>query len=353
MTTLPGWRVPAAAPGALEDCCLVVPTYDRHDEVLRLLRNLLRIPDPPAEVVVVDGHPSRELGRILRDWTGVNPAPFDLVYVESPPGLTRQRNVGVDISSRDLVFFLDDDAVPLAGYFAEIRRAFAADRNQVVGGIAGCVLNEMDRPVARRWRLRFALRLVPRIPPMIYHPSGTHTPRGLLKPFTGLRPIDVMPGCAWTFRRDVFCLHRFSCFFQGYSQGEDLEMSLRVGKHWRFLCCGDARILHLPAAQGRPVSYTRGRMEMRNRHFIWKRHSPDAAPRHVAAFWLDTALLVAMDLAWFVARPWKLRPIGHAVGTIREMFDCLIRPPKFEEPPARREYVLAPARDLEFARRAE
>jgi GT2 family glycosyltransferase len=356
MTTLSGWRAASSRSGALDDCCLVIPTYSRHVEIVRLLDALIALADVPAEVVVVDGHPSRELGRILREWSAANPAPFELIYVESPPGLTRQRNIGVDISTREYVFLLDDDAVPLPGYFSETRRVFEADHERRVGGIAGCVINEMERPVARRWQLRFALGLVPRLDPMIYHPSGTHTPRSLLKPFSGVRRIDVMPGCAWTFRREVFETERFSTFFQGYSQGEDLEMSLRVGRSWTILCCGDARILHLPGAHGRPVSYTRGRMEMRNRHFVWKRHSPTAAPRHVAAFWLDTFLLVAMDVAWFCVRPWKVQPLGHALGTIREMATCLAGPPRFEEPPACREYRLdaagVPAREF-AARRAE
>ena len=349
ISALPGWRIRSAQPGALDDCCLVVATHNRRDEVLRLLESLLGIADPPGEVVIVDGHPGAALGGALREWVDAHSLPFELAYAESPAGLTLQRNAGVDLSTREYVFFLDDDAVPLEGYFSEMRRIFESDRERRIGGVAGCVMNEMDRPIARRWRLRFALGLVPRLEPMVYHPSGTHTPRGLLKPFSGVRRIDVMPGCAWTFRRQVFDYDRFSCFFQGYSQGEDLEMSLRVGKRWTLLCCGEARILHLPAAHGRPVSYTRGRMEMRNRYFVWKRHTPDAAFRYVAAFWLDTALLIAMDLAWFCARPWRLEALGHAAGTVLEMAAVLASPPRFEEPPVRRQYVLAADADREVA----
>ena len=348
MTKLSGWREAGSGRGVLADCTLVVATYDRHAEVFRLLEALLAIPDAPGEVVLADGHPSRSLAAELARWLEPRAVPFDCVYVESPPGLTRQRNVGVDVSSRRYVFFLDDDAVPLAGYFREMQRVFEEDRALRIGGIAGCVLNEMDRPLAGRWRLRFALGIVPRIEPMIYYPSGTHVPRSVLKPFSGVRTIDVMPGCAWTFRRDVFGKERFSCFFEGYSQGEDLEMSLRVGRRWKLVCCGDARILHLPAGHGRPVSYTRGVMEMRNRYFIWKRHTPRPAARHTASFWMDTALLVAMDLAWFCVRPWKFQPLGHAAGTLRELWRCLRCPPRFDEPPARREYMLDAAAEPEL-----
>jgi GT2 family glycosyltransferase len=340
ITALPGWRFTGTGRGTLGDCSLVVATYDRGVELMRLMNSLVSLPDQPGEVVIVDGHPTAAFSAALRYWAENNAVPFDICYVESPPGLTRQRNVGVDISSREYLFFLDDDAIPLNGYFEEMRRVFRDDREKKVGGLAGCVINEMDRPIPRRWRLRFALGLVPRMEPMVYCPSGTHTPRGLLKPFSGVRKIDVMPGCAWTFRREIFETDRFSCFFEGYSQGEDLEMSLRVGRRWVCLCCGDARILHLPGGGGRPASFKRGQMEMRNRYFIWKRHTPRPGFRHAAAFWLDTAFLVAMDVAWFCARPWRLEPLGHACGTLRELGRCLIRPPRFEEPPARREYVL-------------
>jgi GT2 family glycosyltransferase len=354
MTKLSGWRAAGQKRGAIESCSLVVATYDRHAEVFRLLEALLQLPDVPGEVVVVDGHPSRRLGMELTRWLESRVVAHDLVYVESPPGLTRQRNVGVDVSTRPLVFFLDDDAVPQPGYFREVARVFENDREAGIGGVAGCVLNEMDRPLARRWQLRFALGIVPRIEPMIYYPSGTHVPRSVLKPFSGVRAVDVMPGCAWTFRREVFETERFSCFFEGYSQGEDLEMSLRVGRQWKLVCCGDARILHLPAGHGRPVSYTRGVMEMRNRYFIWRRHTPRPAARYVASFWADTALLVAMDVAWFCARPWKVQPLGHAAGTLRELWRCMRLPPRFEEPPVRREYMLAAAAEPELtAGRAE
>jgi GT2 family glycosyltransferase len=340
MTTLSGWRTIRRAEGALEECGVIIPTFERHAELMRLLDGLVSMPDAPSEVVVVDGCPVAEFSEGLRAWTEERPLRFDFIYVESPAGLTLQRNVGADISTREFLFFLDDDAIPLPGYFREMLRVFGEDRGCKVGAVAGCVINEMDKPVARRWRLRFLLGIVPRIEPMIYYPSGTHVPRSLLKPFSGVRHVDVMPGNAWTFRREVFEHDRFSGFFEGYSQGEDLEMSLRVGRRWDLVCSGDAHIIHLPGPDGRPASYDRGRMEMRNRFFIWRRHTPRPELKHAISFWVDTGLLIAMDVAWFAARPWVVEPLGHALGTLYEMARCLTNPPRFEEPPPRREYRL-------------
>src|SRR5690606_34581860 len=106
--------------------------------------------------------------------------------------------------------------------------------------------------------------IMPRIPPMRYHESGTTMPKVMMKPFSGTYPVDFLTGCTFSFRREVLERHRFSEFFAGYSQGEDLEMSLRVGRHWRLVCAGDARIIHNKAKEGRPGSFLKGKMDVRN-----------------------------------------------------------------------------------------
>jgi GT2 family glycosyltransferase len=345
MERLRGWRIAGSAPGALRGASLIVATYKRPDEVIDLLTTLLSQvdlihPDTPDEVVIVDGSPSDALGTRLFKWAGNRDLPFDLAYVRSPAGLTRQRNAGIDVSRGFYVFFLDDDSEPLPGYFREMHRVFTQDQGGRIGALGGSVLNEMDKPIPRRWRWRLRLGLTPPVPPMTYHASGTSTPKGLMKQFHGVRPVDVLPGCAFTFRREVFSGHRFSGFFNGYSQGEDLEMSLRVGREWDVMCCGDAHMLHHPAASGRPASFAKGRMEIRNRFFIWKRHAKHAAVIDRLRFWLDAWFLMAMDLAWFCRRPSKPHSLAHAAGVLWAAVECVFSPPRYQEPPARPVYAV-------------
>jgi len=337
---VPGWSVGRTAEGAFDDCCLVVATYRRPLEVMRLLEILATFPEGPAEVVVVDGASTNQFSESLRAWAHSRRLPFDLIYARSRSGLTYQRNVGIDLSSREYVFYLDDDAEPLSGYFAITRRLFDQDQDHKIGAVAGVVMNEIDKPVVRRWQLRFVLFLVPRIEPMIYHTSGTHVPRSMMKPFSGVRRVDLFPGCAFTLRREVVERERFSEFFDGYSQGEDLEMSLRVRRNWNLVCCGDAQINHYPAPGGRPAGYVRGQMEIRNRIFIWRRYTPDPTALDRIRFWAENAFLLTMDLAWFAVRPWHSYSIAHAGGLITGMFKNFVSPPHYQEPPARRAHAL-------------
>ncbi len=75
----------------------------------------------------MDGSPGPETADAVESWAGENSLPFDLMFVDSPSGLTRQRNVGVDASAAEFVFFLDDDCIPEPGYFSAIRAAMRSD----------------------------------------------------------------------------------------------------------------------------------------------------------------------------------------------------------------------------------
>lgn len=335
---LEGWRKPGSGEDALADCALVVATYKRPKEIVVLLEKLTGLPDPPAEVVVVDGSPDDASGQVVAEWAKKHAPPFELVYVKSPTGLTRQRNVGVDASTKEFVFFLDDDCLPEAGYFREIRDVFRADASGEVGAVCGSIVNEMGKPLSLRWRLRFLLGLVPRGESGKYYPTATSVPRSLVSPFSGIRPVDIVPGGATAYRRAVFDRHRFSEFFSGYAQGEDVEMSLRIGKEQKLVWCGDAHVNHYHAPGGRPTSYQKGRMEVRNRFFIWKRYSPEPTLLDRLRFWLDVAYIGGIDVVTFLLRPNQPWYLSHALGVAGGSFECLIRPPSHQEPRAAREY---------------
>ncbi|HEY9516152.1 MAG TPA: glycosyltransferase [Gemmatimonadaceae bacterium] len=340
LTTLEGWRKPAsqAEEGRLADCSLVIATYKRSVEVCALLRRVQELPDAPAEVVVVDGSPDDATRRAVADWAHTADLRYQLVYVRSPAGLTRQRNVGIDASSGAIVFFLDDDCHPEPGYFRAIHQLYAEDTSGSVGAICGSPVNDMGKRLSFRWRLRLALGISPAGEAGEYMRMGASIPIGSARPFSGARPVAAMPGCTMSFRRAALARHRFSHFFYGYSQGEDLEMSLRVGRDYRVLWCGDAHAIHDHALGGRPASMEKGRMEVRNRYFIWKRHVSDAGVLDRIRFWSDTAYSIAYDLASFATRPTSVAPLRHMAGCLRGALGCIVAPPRHDEPAARREY---------------
>lgn len=341
ITKLPGWCVSGETLGTFQDCSLVVPTYKRQNEVAGLLKAISRLPDRPGEIVVVDGSEDDNTETAIQALTKVQKLKYNLSFVRSPKGLTLQRNVGIDISRGEFIFFLDDDCMPKPGYFSEMRGVFLRDIEKQVGAVTGLIVNEMNRPLPRRWRLRMALGLIPRLPPRIFHPSGTSIPRNTIPCFSGVKPVDIVDGGASAWRRDVFTKQRFSEFFYGYAQGEDMEMSLRIRPQWKILWCGDAHVDHNHAQDGRPTSYTKGFMEVWNRHFIWRRYAPNAKVVDRMRFWMDVLFLIVMDWCWFMCRPTRPEFLRHSLGLAIGAIRCAIAPARYCEPLVRTRYAIA------------
>jgi GT2 family glycosyltransferase len=334
---LDGWRKPGEDSAVLFDCALIVPTYRRPREIIALLNLLTTLPDIPGEVVVVDGSPDDVVNKTISEWAKAQRLQFDLVYVKSPPGLTRQRNVGLDVCSRNFIFFLDDDCLPEPGYFRSIRQVFVDDTRNEIGAVRGFLTNGINKPPTLLWRLRYALKLVPRGEPGQYHACGTSGTWDSVPRFKGIRSIDVLAGGASAYRKEVFQKHRFSEFFYGYAQGEDLEMSRRIARDWKLVVCGDALVdHHHQDTGGRPSGLPRGRMAVRNRYFIWKRHSPGARMIDCARFWGDHLLVFCYYLLGYCRHPSERYFLSYAFGTFYGAVESLIIPPRYEEPPAKK-----------------
>ena len=339
---LTGWRKFSAMPHGLDDCALAIPTYCRPAILLRLLERLVELPDRPGDVVVVDGSPNDEVGRALEAWAKARDLPYDLAYVQSPAGLTLQRNVSIDAAAdKAYIFFLDDDCLPEPGYFRQIRQVFVDDKTGEIGGVRGFLTNGIHLPLTRLWKLRVALGLAKLGAPGKYYDTGSSGSWNAVPTFSGIRPVDVLSGGAAGYRREVFLKHRFSRYFCGYAQGEDMEFSLRIRRDWTLMVCGDAFVYHDHAHGGRPAGFARARMAMRNRYFIWKRYSPQAQVIDQFKFWMDHLLIIAYNLGSFLRAPKEPNLLAYAWGTFYGMIECLLNPPSYDEPPPRKEFEFA------------
>jgi GT2 family glycosyltransferase len=119
---------------------VVIPTYLREQVLLNTLDALLRLPDAPVEMVIVDQTPAHELATQQSLQALADSGAIRWLRLERP-SIPSAMNAGLLAATQPLVLFLDDDIIPEAGLIAAHREAHRI-HGQVI--VAGRVLQPWD-----------------------------------------------------------------------------------------------------------------------------------------------------------------------------------------------------------------
>ncbi|MBI5391918.1 glycosyltransferase family 2 protein, partial [Candidatus Woesearchaeota archaeon] len=90
-----------------KDISIVIPSYQRAEEVKRTLKEMKKLYPQPREILVVDQSTTENTKKVCNQSKMKN-----VKYVfSSPPSITIARNVGVKASHKDakIIVFIDDD----------------------------------------------------------------------------------------------------------------------------------------------------------------------------------------------------------------------------------------------------
>jgi glycosyltransferase involved in cell wall biosynthesis len=201
---------------------VIVATLGRPERLDRSLRAAAALDPGPDEVVVVDGDPQRSAAAVV-ERVAAEVAPLPIRYVESPPGLTRQRNAGLAVARADVVVFLDDDAALEPGALAVLREIYAD------GGVAGAT-GRVEEPASNRiGGQRSSVRRLLRG----RRPEGTFMrcgyPRRIVDG-TAAMDVEQMPGCFMSARLDPARATGFDERLPGYALAEDEDFSYRLSR---------------------------------------------------------------------------------------------------------------------------
>ena len=103
-------------------CSVVIPTHNRHDEILVAVSSAAAQVPPPLQIVVVDDASVPPVPEApLREAAG--DVPVQLIRRETPGGASAARNEGLQAAAGEWVAFLDDDDQFLPGKLAAVGEA--------------------------------------------------------------------------------------------------------------------------------------------------------------------------------------------------------------------------------------
>lgn len=242
---------------------MVIATLGRPEPLRSAVRSLAAATRPPVELIVVDGSATATATEVVAELSPT--APFPIVLVASPPGLTRQRNAGLRRVTGDVVVFLDDDARVDEDAFAVIARAYADP--EVIGATGRVVEPSSHRVGGQRSQLRRLLAAGQR--------EGTFTSYGYPRRIVdGRSPIDVafMPGCFMSARTSCALEVGFDEGLPGYALAEDEDFSYRVSRLGRIRYLPDAVVHHDNSGFGQRDRRSFGRAVVVNRYYLFRKN---------------------------------------------------------------------------------
>ena len=263
------------------DSTFIIATRNRPDELLVTVESIVVQTVQPGELCIVDSSdetPRRS--RIERLCADVGLA---LDYVApAPPGLPRQRNLGLDRTSGDPVFLLDDDVYLAPDCHERVLEEYQRWGPEL-GGVRAAPMRPARPPrVSIWWRKLFGIGA--------WWPEASGRVRkGFWLEGTsesaGVRKQEAFVGYFMSFRREVFSHERFDEALSGYASQEDIDFSYRASRRYTLIQTPRARCDHFKTATDRLPSHHLERMKLANHFYLFHKNMPQDLSHRAALWW--------------------------------------------------------------------
>ena len=224
---------------------IVIPTKNRPNELLAMLKSLIIQTHLPDQIIIVDQSlKENTIEDKLLSLLGLNKIKLNYIHDQNITGLVKAKAFAIKHNTCDIISFFDDDIILEPGYLKEI--CFAFKQYPKINGANGLILNTPNQNIIKRLIYRFTHL-------GLYKDNRQRVSKQSLRDNLHT-PINVnnLSGGLSSWRSEVFkkvkfdVLNKFHCF-------EDVEYSIRFEKKFpdsMFLIPG-AKLYHFHATGNR------------------------------------------------------------------------------------------------------
>ncbi|MFN2388433.1 MAG: glycosyltransferase family 2 protein [Actinomycetota bacterium] len=292
----------------------IIATRNRPHELLTTVTSLVAQTVLPAELCIVDSSDETPVRAEIEDMCAGVGLTLDYHH-PAPRGLTIQRNVGIDRTSGDPVFLIDDDVWLAPDCHEQILAEYARWGGEL-GGVRATPMHPARPPwISVLWRKLFA------IGGWWPEASGRMRPGFWVEGVSeaaGVRKLDYMTGWFMSFKREVFEVERFDEALSGYGHKEDVDFTYRVARRgYVLLQTPAARCDHFQTVTSRLPSHQLMRMNLANQFYLHRKNMPQDLKHRAALWWgLLGLFLLNVGRALFKRDPGLVT--GMLVGAVEQ-----------------------------------
>lgn len=220
---------------------VIICTRNRDHDLVLCLESLAIQTESPLELIIVDSsdQPVSEKTYFKQLFVQEKFPLARLLYLHTKPGLTYQRNRGVELATGDIIYFFDDDAILEPDYLYQMNRFFAEHLDY--GGGMGTIINIPEKQIGWQRALRIFFLL------QRDYSRGTFTWSGMPTHAYGMQEmknVEVLGGCCMAFKRELISVCKFDETLTRYAYMEDCDASWRVSRLAPLIYNPHARLRH-------------------------------------------------------------------------------------------------------------
>jgi GT2 family glycosyltransferase len=281
----------------------VIPTRDRPDRLVSVVRHLLAQTARVDELIVVD-QSATDAGRArIRALVATQPPArrpvLHYVWDRAIDGAAAARNAGLDRARGDVVVCVDDDMVPAPD---TLERLLAHHRRTpALAAVTPVITNYAPPPLRHRlWLAIFCRGPFRDDRQPVYWHWHRHAGR--------LVPVGMLGGGMLALRRSALGGVRFDRRYRGPSLGEDIDLSWALAARGGGLAIAtDARVVHDRAPRPGP---RHEEALLTSWGFVVDKHRGRTLRTRIAFGWFVTGVVLEAALA--SARARSLAPVASA-----------------------------------------
>ena len=255
---------------------VVIATRDREPSLQTTLESFLEQSKSPKEIILSSSsttNATEELVASFHEGFEKRGTTLTLLDASACPGAAPQRNLGVTKAEHNHILFADDD-ISLGEHCIQ-RLWEALQSDECIGGVNAMIENQQYCPLGRISSILMGLMddnpnqgLDDTYAGRVVGPAVNHLPEDSDQLPT-IVPVEWLNTTCVLYRKEALPSPVFPRFFSGASHGEDLALSLEVGKEWSLANARTARIYHHCAPGHHKANHRKHAFEeLRNQYYI-------------------------------------------------------------------------------------
>lgn len=266
----------------------IIATRNRPDELLETVTSIVSQTVLPGDLCIVDSSEATAVRAKIEGMCAA--AGLMLKYLHpAPRGLTVQRNYGIDRTSGDPVFLLDDDVYLAPDCHEKVLEEYERWGPELGGVRASAITPSVPPWPAILWRRLFGIG-------GWWPEASGRLRRGFwiegVSQSAGVRKVDCFVGFFMSFRRKVFEYERFDEMLSGYAHKEDIDFTYRVSRRFTLVQTPTAKCEHFKTSTDRMPAYQLQRMNLGNQFYLHRKNMPQDFRHKLALWWGLTGLFV-------------------------------------------------------------